>query len=293
MSNQDQGYRFLFEGLGVRGELVQLEASWQALLERHDYPQIVRRVLGEACAATVLLSSVIKFRGALVLQVQGDGQRSMSALVAQATDQRTFRGMARWHSVPESDNLAELFGKGRLVLTAESPKGERYQGIVGLEAEHMSGVLEGYFKQSEQLSTRFWLAANGKHAAGLMLQSLPSEATAQEDWQRLGFLAETVKDHELLTLPPEALLHRLFHEETVRLFEPEPLAFRCTCSREVIENALLQMGRDEVTAIVAEEGAVKADCEFCGRRYKFDAVDVEQMFSQERLVGASGSQAVH
>jgi molecular chaperone Hsp33 len=273
----DQLHRFLFEELGVRGELVQLGASWRAVRDNRDYPATVAAQLGQGLAAIMLLSGTIKFKGSLIMQVQSSGP--LNLLVAQATDQRTLRGLAHWQAdVPVAD-LAGTFGDGRLVITAEAPSGERYQGIVALEGSGLAEAIGNYFQQSEQLSTRLWLACDGEHAAGLFLQRLPGEATADSDgWERLGALADTARAEELTTLPATELLRRLFHEERLRLFDPEPVAYRCGCSRERIENVLRAMGEAELHDLLRSEGRISADCEFCGRDYVFDAVDVATLF---------------
>jgi molecular chaperone Hsp33 len=274
----DQMYRFLFEGLGVRRELVRLGASWRAVRDNQDYPEQVAAQLGQGLAAIMLLSGTIKFKGSLILQVQSSGP--LTVLVAQATDQRTLRGLARWHGEVPQGALSAVYGEGRLVITAEAPSGERYQGIVGLEGQGLGDALASYFRQSEQLPTRLWLACDGEQAAGLFLQRLPGETGVDEDgWERVAALADTVSDDELLQLSAEELLHRLFHEEQVRLFEPEPVAYRCGCSRKRIEDALRAMGEAEVNTLLESEGEIRADCEFCGKDYRFDAVDVKALFS--------------
>jgi len=263
MSNHDQLYRFVFEDAGVRGELVHLDAAWRAVLAIHPYPAAVRRQLGEALAAVQLLAGTFKLAGSLILQVQGDGP--VRTLVAQTTHNRTLRGLARWQGwVPERP-LAAVFGEGRLVLTIEPARGERYQGIVPLAGADLAGALEAYFGASEQLPTRLWLTADERRAAGLMLQRLPAAHGSREDWERIGLLAHTLSTRELGTLAAEDLLYRLFHEERVRIFEPDPIAFRCTCSRERVEGVLRALGRAEVEDILAEQGAIEIDCEFCNR----------------------------
>lgn len=276
MNTQDQLYRFVFESLDIRGEIVQMDASWKAVLERYAYPAAVAEQLGQAMAAVILLSATIKYDGSLILQSQGNGP--LRTLVAQATRQRTVRGLARWEGELPEGNLATLYGVGQMMLTVVNRNGERYQGIVGLEGENLAEALEGYFNNSEQLATRFWLVADGERAAGLFLQQLPSELDRQAEWQRIGMLAETVTRDELLNLPVQTLLHRLFHEEQVRLFEPEPVAFRCSCSRERIADSLRAMGRVELLSILEEQGAIKVDCDFCNKHYRFDAIDTEQLF---------------
>ena len=284
----DQLHRFTFEHFGVRGEIVALGASWQAVVQRHDYAPPVRDYLGQALVAATLLSGTIKFNGSLILQIQGDGP--LRTLVAQATNQRMIRGMALAKGeVPDGD-LGAACGSGRMVLTAESPRGERYQGIVAVDGDSLARVIEAYFNQSEQLSSRVWLAANGQVAAGLFLQRLPGEHVDDEDWRRVCLLADTLERGELLAVEPETLLRRLFHEEDLRLYEPEPVAFRCGCSRERIESTLKAMGREEVEGIVQERGSVEADCEFCNAHYHFDAVDVAALFAEQPLATTPPSQ---
>lgn len=286
--NTDRFQRFLFEELGVRGELVRLDASWQAVLERHPYPPAVRSQLGQALAATVLLSATIKFEGSLILQIQGRGP--LSALVAQATHRRTIRGLAHWRGEVPIGPLPRVFGDGRLVLTIQREGQDPYQGIVALEGDQLASALQRYFFQSEQLPTRLWLVADGARAAGLLLQKLPGAEPLEEDWGRLVFLADTIREGELLRLPFEDLLYRLFHEETVRLFEPEPVTFRCGCSRQRIETMLLALGRREVENILAEQKAVEVDCEFCNKHYRFDAVDVGMLFADDFRAPVSPTQ---
>jgi molecular chaperone Hsp33 len=279
MNDEDNLRRFIFEEMGVRGELVRLDSSWQAVLADHAYPDIVRTQLGQALAATVLLSATIKFEGALILQAQSDGP--LHTLVAQATHRRTLRGLARWRETqpPVGTRLADIYGDGKLVLTLQNEGAEPYQGIVGLEGANLAEAIQTYFTRSEQLPTRLWLAADGERAAGLFLQEIPGQHGEREDWERVCLLAATITERELLRLPSEQLLYRLFNEEEVLLFEPEPISFRCNCSRERIEGVLRSMGQEEAEAALQQDGKVEVACEFCNRRYSFDAVDVYALFS--------------
>ncbi|MBK1716789.1 Hsp33 family molecular chaperone HslO [Thiocystis violacea] len=280
MNDSDRLSRFLFEHAGIRGHLVHLDASWRAVLDAHPYPPPVRDRLGEALAAVALLAATIKFEGSLILQIQSAGP--IRTLVAQATHARTVRGLARWSGeVPVSGTLGEQLGEGRLVLTIEHGRGEPYQGVVPLTGTRLSEAVERYFSDSEQLQTRLWLAANERRAAGLLLQRLPDEGASEEDWRRVTILAETLTPSELTGLATEPLLHRLFHEESLRLFDPEPLAFRCACSKKRIENTVRMLGEAEVDGILAERGEVEVICEFCNRAYRFDPVDTRQIFAEQ------------
>ena len=284
MNKPDFFQRFLFENLGIRGELVRLEDAWALARNTHDYPDTVASLLGQALAGSVLLSGTIKFQGSLILQIQGPGP--ITTLVAQATNQLTVRGLAHWRGIPTGSSLSELVGNGRLVMTIQQEGREPYQGIVALEGVTLAESIERYFAQSEQLPTRLWLFADQQCAGGLFVQALPGRACADEDWRRIGFLAETLTERELLELPAENLLFRLFHEERVRLLEPEPVVFRCGCSRERIEGVLAALGQDEIQAVLAEQGSISVDCEFCNRRYVFDAVDIGSLFAAGSRAGA-------
>jgi molecular chaperone Hsp33 len=271
--------RFILETTHVRGEWVHLDATWQALLERYDYPPVVRDLLGQALAAVALLSATIKFEGSLILQVTGNGP--LNLLVVQAGAHGTVRGLARWQSEVPNADLSAQFGDGRMVMTIDPGEGrERYQGVVPLEGASLSEALEGYFTRSEQLPTRLWLAADGQRAAGLLLQALPGEQRDPDAFNRAVILADTIKDEELLEWSVETLLHRLYHEEDVRLLEGSPVSFRCGCSRERVADMLRNLGRAEVEGILADEGVVEVRCEFCNAGYRFDAVDAEQLFAE-------------
>jgi molecular chaperone Hsp33 len=276
----DSLHRFLFEHLPVRGQFVHLDASWQAVLERIDYPEPVRDLLGQAMAASVLMASTLKFEGGLTLQIQGEGP--VHLLVVHCTSKMQLRGLARWHGDLGDGGLQELVGSGRMAITIEQTgKQERYQGIVPLEGDSFATCLEGYFTRSEQLPTRLWLAADGSAASGLLLQTVPGTEDDGDAFEHASILADTLRDEELQELSVEDILHRLYHEDDVRLFESTPVAFRCSCSRERIQGVLRGMGEEDVRSLVRERGTIDVDCEFCGRHYAFDPVDVEQLFAED------------
>ena len=295
MADKDSLSRFVFENFPVRGELVHLNASWQAMLENHEYPAPVRRLLGEAVAAAVLLASILKFKGQLTLQIHGNGP--LTLLVAQCSADLHIRGIAKWEEGDLPEGLAGLTGGGRLAITIETGKdGERYQGIVAAEGETLAACLEGYFENSEQLPTRLWLAASGNGAAGMLLQQLPGRAAAEDagdDWRRAQLLADTLSEGELMELDNEDVLRRLFHEDRIRLFDPAPVAFRCSCSRERVASALRLLGRGELEDLAEADGSVEVRCEFCGRSYPLDPVDLEQLFSASEAPAPPPSRRLH
>jgi len=274
----DRLQRFLFERLGIRGEHVVLADSWQDVRARHHYPEGVLTHLGEALAGVVMLSATLKYRGSLILQLQGEGP--LHTLVAQASHDRSLRGLARWREDPPTGRLSEVMGDGRLMLTLYNEGAEPYQGIVPIEGEGVSGAIEGYFARSEQLATRLWLAADGERAAGLLLQELPRQGGLAPDWERVTVLAATIRPEELLGLSSWDLCRRLFHEEEVRLFDPEPVRFACSCTRERIEQTLQLLGVAEVEAACAASGedTLIVDCEFCNQRHRFHRADIAALF---------------
>lgn len=274
--------RFLFEKREIRGEIVHLDASWRAILSRHEYPEPLRKILGEMITAAVLLSATIKLNGKLIIQAQGDGK--VKLMVVECTADATLRAMARYTDDIDEKCLQNMLGNGRLVITIEPQQGsERYQGIVSLEGENIATMLKNYLLTSEQLDTELYLAVDSSCAAGMLLQKLPAKAMEKDEdaWRRIVTLGSTVKDEELLGLSASELIQRLFHEEDIRVFEPETYSFRCTCSKDRVTNALKFLGHDEVKDILNDQKIIRVNCEFCNQRYEFDAVDAEQIFASE------------
>lgn len=303
--------KFLFEGLPVRGALVRLTDAWQEVRRRRqavgEHPPAVRALLGEMAAAGVLMQANIKFNGALVLQVFGDGPVKLA--VAEVQPELGFRVTAKvvGEVAPDArlEALVNVHGQGRCAITLDPkdrlPGQQPYQGVVPLHGDRreplqeVSQVLEHYMLQSEQLDTRLILAANDEVAAGLLIQRLPVEGEGNlegrrneddiglsEAFNRIALLAATLTRDELLALAPDKILHRLFWEETVRVFEPQRPHFACTCSRERVRNMLRGLGREESDGLIVERGLVEVGCEFCGLQYRFDAVDVGELFTPSR-----------
>jgi len=282
----DSLQRFLLESTPVRGEIVHLDATWRAVLERRRYPAPLQSLLGDMMAAAALLSAILKFEGSLIMQMQGNGP--VQLLVVEATSEHTLRATAKWEGDLAQGNVTELLGAGRFVISIVPSSGKQtYQGIVAIEGETIARVLEHYMAKSEQLETRLWLASDSQQAAGMLLQKLPAAPTQDTDaWNRATQLGETIRREELLSLPAREIIRRLYHEEDVRVFESRPVAFRCSCSRERVTSMLRMLGHDEVRSIIAERNSVEVDCEFCGRHYTFDAVDAEQVFAADVITRA-------
>jgi molecular chaperone Hsp33 len=314
MHDRDCLHRFMFEQYPIRGHLVHLDAAWRALIEHREYPEAIRGTLGEAVAASLLLAATIKFEGVLSLQLQGDGP--VHLMLAQCTSGLGVRGLARYRegafaaggtgagaaalAANEAAGIVDLIGAGNLTVTLETDDGsQRYQGIVSIAGRRLAESLQVYFENSEQLPTRLWLHADASGASGMLLQRLPTADASQgadvaavdDAWRRVQLIAETLTPAELRTLGDAEILHRLFNEDDVRLYEPTPVYFRCRCSRERVSGMLQSLGEKETRSVLAERGEVEVHCDFCNRAYVFDAVDVEQLFNTG--VASAGGGSLH
>ncbi|WP_426415665.1 Hsp33 family molecular chaperone HslO [Aestuariirhabdus sp. LZHN29] len=281
MSSHDLTRRFIFDDTDIRGELVRLDDSYRSALAAHEYPPAVHQLLGELSACAVLLSATLKFEGTLTLQARSDGP--VSLLMVEINHHRQFRALAQFEQQPAELPLQELMPNGQLVITIDPEQGKRYQGIVPFDGDTMAECFSHYFAQSEQLPTRLWLQADGETAFGLLLQALPGseerdESTVTDDWNRIVLLANTLSRQEMLTLPVDELLHRLYHEESLRLFEPCEVSFHCNCSQERTARALYGLGEQEVRKLLAEQSVIEVDCQFCSARYLFAEDQVQALF---------------
>lgn len=282
-------HRFLLEHAGIRGALVRLGPAWRDVAGRADYPAPLHKVLGEALAASALLTGQIKLDGALSIELKSTG--ALRLLFAECNDEGRLRGLARWNDpLPDPLVLDALPDAIMAITIGNVERGQRYQGLVDLQHETLADALENYFVQSEQLPARILLASNDEFAVGLMLQKVPDEGgrDASDDadaWNRILQLTATLAADELLTTEPSELLYRLYHAESVRLFESRPLAFGCSCSRERVSGMLRSLGRDEVEAALdARDGEIEVICEFCAQRYLFDRIDAEHLLSTSAVL---------
>jgi molecular chaperone Hsp33 len=284
----DQLHRYVFNQANVRGELVRLENSYQAIINSNDYPPVIQKLLGELMAATSLLTATLKFEGDIAVQLQGEGAIKYAVIngaVLKSSDNQQLRGVARWNEELEflPDDFASLFVKGLMVITITPTVGQRYQGMVALDKPTLAECIESYFNQSEQLATKVVLRTqidcDSPRACGMFLQVLPtSSATtdkADTGFEHLCILTETVKDEELFNLSGEEVLHRLYHMENVEIYPPQPVVFKCTCSKERSANAISAIDREELLQIISQEGDIKMNCQYCHTEYRFDAIDVE------------------
>jgi molecular chaperone Hsp33 len=275
--------RFLLQEAGVRGVRVHLDATWQQIRGRAEYPLAISELLGEAAAASALFTAHAKIEGRLSVQLRGEGP--LRTLFAECTAAGTLRGIAQVDEGAILPRDLRLLGSNAvLAITIENPGAEgreptRYQGMVAMESDSLAEALEGYFRQSEQLPTRLLLAVDGDRAAGLMLQKLPGDGGDEDGWARALALVETLSQQELLDWPTDTLLRKLFHQDDARVLDARPLRFACSCSRERVVSMLHALGKDEAEAAAAD-GVAQIRCEFCGQQYLFDADEIAGIFQQ-------------
>ncbi|GGX85883.1 Hsp33 family molecular chaperone HslO [Massilia dura] len=297
---QDTLQKFIFDNAAVRGELVDISATWREIQARHGYPLAVKRLLGQMVSAAALLSANLKFNGSIVMQIHGDGP--VRLLVVECDSELRLRATAKLvDDTPIADDagltaLLNQTGRGRFVITldpAEKMPGQQpYQGVVPLDGDDVATVIEHYMLRSEQLDTQLWLAANDEVARGLLLQKLPlhggkaeanpvSPEEALETWNRAVMLGRTLKEEELLSTEIDVLQKRLFWEETIRVFDPVHPSFHCSCTRDKVGNMLKMLGQAEVEEALADQGKLGINCDFCGKHYEYDAVDCAQLFASD------------
>lgn len=271
--------RFLFDDLDIRGAVVRLGSVWQHLLTNRNYPAPVVELLGQMSATTLLMADNLKQPGRLTIQLRGEGP--VSLLVIDCNEGLNIRCMAQHGEKIEASSLVDLLGKGQLLLSLDmASMKEPYQSIVPLTGSTIAEVFEHYLKQSEQLSSRFFLAATAKGAAGLFLQKMPSTDERDVDgWARVEALAATVKADELLGLSTEDLLTRLFHEETVRVFDVQPVTCNSPEDRVKVGNMLRSLGREDIYGVIKERGVIVIRDDLSNHEYRFDKADIDELFS--------------
>jgi len=277
----DTVHRFIFDSFGIRGEFVQLETSMQRMLQSHYYPKVIADLLQQAAAVSILLTTTLKFEGKMSIQLQTKGK--MKLLVVQANHELGFRGIARYDKEANYDGMdyKDLIQEGNLSITIEPKKGKRYQGYVELGHDSFAECIENYFNQSEQLKTRIWLFNDDKQVGGLMLQALP-DMLSQDSFDHLVFLSETLTEEETLSIAPEILLNRLFHQESIRDLMTQKVKFHCGCSRKKMLDSVALFTDEEVDDMLNDNNQISVKCEFCLDKFAFNQLDIK---SHQALTG--------
>lgn len=275
----DSVQRFIFENQPIRGEVVHLDSTYNTIIAQRDYPPVVRQWLGEALVAAVLLSSSIKYEGTLSMQFQGS--EALSMLLVQVDNHLNIRATAKYKEGKNDARYQQAFLNGQMVMTVQAEQqSQTYQSIIPLHSCSLSENIAHYFAQSEQIATRIWLACGSDKAAGMLLQLLPGENSLEKEhfWEYALAMGASVSDAELLELDNATLLHRLYHESTVRIFEPRAAQFKCRCDTERMNAVLRALGKEDVNALLAEKKILEIRCEFCNQLYRFDSIDAAMLF---------------
>ncbi|KUJ71535.1 Hsp33 family molecular chaperone HslO [Thiomicrospira sp. WB1] len=277
---EDQARNFLFSELNIRGQHLQVAQAWQAMIEDRHYTPALQTLLGELTAMAILLAKGMKHPGRLTLQVQGKGP--VSLLMVEVTDQLQLRGVAKTRGAiePELAGIHDLLGDGQIMITLENTVTNKlFQSYVLRQGDTVAECFTHYLSQSDQLPSKLWLAANEHAIAGLLIQKMPTTDEQDADgWERIAALSDTVGSEELLTLPAETLLHRLFHEETVRLYEPSTVAYECPRDREKVKEMIRSLGEEEARRVIEQEGEIVVHNEVCNFHERFDLADIEALF---------------
>ncbi len=290
----DQLEKYLLDDHSTRVQAVRITSAWQEGLTHQQYPECVQQLLGELVAAAVLLTGNLKFQGSLVLQLQGDGP--IALMVVECTTSLKIRAtvsLREDHPLPADGTLQTLLntnGQGRFIVLLDPDREtaglQPYQGVVAIERATVAQALEDYMRQSEQLDTRLWLAADGQTCAGFLLQRLPdsggiqttSQRTPEATWEHVCHLAHTLKYDELLSTDTKTLVHRLLWEDTLIAFPPQAIQWHCPCTRERVAGMLRMLGQEEVLDLLGEQSHIDVACNFCGKPYQFDSVDCTELF---------------
>ncbi len=279
--------RYLFSDAHARGELVQLSSSFKSIIKNHNYPKGVEKLLGELLSATCLLTATLKFEGDITVQLQGDGP--VGYMSVSGNHEQQMRGIAKISEETSADTLQGLIGKGTMIITIRPSAGEAYQGVVALDKENLADCLAHYFEVSEQIPTKIWLFSDTeqRQTAGALVQLLPdgdgsdeNKEKQQSDFEHLCQLTNTIKSDEIFSLEAEALLYRLYHQEEVNIFDPQPVSYLCGCSADKCLAAISQIEPSEIKAILAEQGKISMTCDYCITTYDFDELSLQSFISK-------------
>ena len=275
--------RFLFKELNIRGQVIQLNEAWQSMIKDRHYPEAIRQLLGKLTAFSVIMANGIKHTGKITLQVQGTGP--ITLLVVEVTHDLKIRGVAKTNeAIPEQATLDELLGDGQILVTLENTQTQHhFQSYVDRTGDTIEETFENFLSQSEQLPSKIWLAATDEALGGVLIQKMPESDDLDADgWARIHSLTTTVTDKELTQLDTESLLHNLFHEETVELFEAQNINFECPEDKERVTNMLKSLGEEEVRKILEEQGEIVIHNEMCNFHMRFNLEDVDALFAENK-----------
>ena len=286
-NSDDTLHRFIFENTDIRGNYVKLNHTIEEATQHQALPQNIHIALGELMVASSLLASTLKLDGSLTLQIQTNG--SLKLLIAECNESLGIRGTVKWNGPIESFAPIDLIKEGHFIITliqknAKTP----YQGIVPMEGNSISELLENYMLRSEQIQTKLWIHSQENIFHGLLIQKLPFNSSAEaldhdamtSAWEDIAMSA----DKSFKTIHPELeaskILQTIFSSETIRLFDPSYPNFACSCSKKSVENMLRLIGKKECESIIEEQSSITIHCDFCNECYKYSEDEVEFIFNE-------------
>lgn len=279
MNESDTLQKFIFEEASIKGAIVHLDQTFQSIMSQHHYPESVKSLLGEALVACLLLTSSIKFEGNMNLQFQGDER--LPLLLVQCDHLFNVRAFAKYTPDLDIEEYSTAFLNGRMVITMNQyNQTQMYQSMIPIQSASMSDNLMSYFAQSEQISTKTWISVSAEKAAGILLQLMPEQDTLEREhfWEYAIQIGQTVTAEELFTLDNETLLYKLYHETGIRLFDTQPINFKCNCTENKMKQVLITLGEEESNNLIKEKGLIEITCEFCNQKYAFDLIDITLLF---------------
>ena len=278
---QNHIQRFLFKDLNIRGQVIQLNDAWQAMLKDRHYPPAITKLLGELTAFSVIMATGMKHTGKITLQIQGSGP--ITLLVVEVTHDLNIRGVAKTNeTISHQASLDELLGDGQILVTLENTQtNHHFQSYVERVGETIIDAFENFLSQSEQLPSKLWLAATDEALGGVLIQKMPDTDECDSDgWNRIYHVSRTITDEELTLLEPEALLHRLFHEEKVELFEAQTVQYDCPQDKQRVNAMLLSLGEEEVRKILKEQGEIVIHNDICNFHVRYGEAEVNALFEK-------------
>jgi len=271
---QDHLQRFIFPTLNVKGQITQIKETHQQIINPFNYPYIIQQLLGEMLTVSSLFTSLLKFEGEITLQLQG--KNNISYIAIHGNHLNEFKGIARYRSpIKNTTKLTQLFPEGILIITIIPKNKQQYQGIIPIEHDTMTQLIEQYFLQSEQLNTKIWLSHENNIYSGLLLQQLPHQQKLNENnWNHLLALTSTITQTELALLPTDEILHRLYHQEDIDVFTPEKISYRCNCSLKKCIQTLLSLNHTNLRELYNEKNEIIMDCDYCLTQFHITEKDL-------------------
>lgn len=271
--------RFLFKDLDIRGQYLSLDSTWQEINQNRGYPEVIRNLFGEVAALSVMLANGMKHKGNLTIQIQGNGY--INLILVEVTHDLKIRGMVR---TKDDENLAkddDLFGKAMIVATLyNSQTDKHFQSIVPRNPKGLVQTFEDYFATSEQLESRIWIASNKDNLSAMLIQKMPEDKNHDsENWDRVTTLAQTITDEELIKLDAQSILHRLFHQEVLELFDEKFVKYECLQNKDKFEKVIFNLGEKEARKLLDENGEIAIHNEICNKHIFFNAKDLDRIFA--------------